>query len=425
MSLEPTQQLWIYLDEGDSQHGRSLAGKVLNALRAAGCPGATVLRGVGGYGSHGVLHSDLIVDIPSHLPLVITCIDRADRIAQVLPTLQEIISEGLIALSPVQVVPLGRRAGGPFPSHLTVADVMTRDVAAVQPQAQVSEIVGLLIDRAVRALPVVDTHSTVIGIITDGDLLARGGTSLPVRLQQLLPLDERAAQVAALRQQPQRAAGIMTPQPITLLSTTPLAQAAAIMAQHNLKRLPVVGEHGQLVGMVSRSDLLKTVAEGLRQRPEEAMALSVGAPCLVSEMMLHDVPTVHPDTPLPETIERLLETAKRRVVVIDDERRVVGIISDGDVLRRARRPVPAGVFARLVSWFGGGGRPEGIEVAAQGRTAASVMSSPVVTLVADAPISEAIRLMMTHKVKRLPVVDRDDRLVGIVGRAAVLSALHE
>lgn len=398
--------------------------RILDTLRAAGCPGATVLRGVGGYGVHGVVHSDLIVDVPGHLPLVITFIDRADRVATVLPTLRELVTEGLIAISPVEVIQHSHREGGPFPRHLTVADVMTRDVARVTTETPVAEVVGLLIDRALRALPVVDAERRVVGIITDGDLLARGGTTLPLRLQQVLPLDERAAQVAALAAQPQQAADLMTRDPVMFPATTPLAQAAAVMADRNLKRLPVVDEQGRLVGMVSRYDLLKTVAEGLRQRPEQPLRLANGASSTVGGLMITDVPTVHRNTPLAETLDRLLETDKRRVIVVDNDQRVVGIITDGDVLRRAARRVQGSALQRLADWFGGGARPEGVEVAAKGRTAAEIMTSPVITVTPETPTAEAIRLMIAHTVKRLPVVDADGRLVGMIGRAAVLSALR-
>ncbi len=423
METGTTQQVWIYIDESDSHRGRSVSQRILNTLRAAGCPGATVLRGVGGFGVHGVVHSDLIVDVPSHLPLVITFIDRADRVAAVLPVLRELVTEGLITITPVEVIQHSRREGGPFPRHLTIADVMTRDVAHVTPETQVAEVVSLLIDRALRALPVVDGEGRVVGIITDGDLLARGGTTLPVRLQQLLPLGERAAQVATLAEQPLRAAELMTRDPVTLTASTPLAQAAAVMADRDLKRLPVVDTTGRLVGMVSRYDLLKTVAEGLRQRPEQPLRLADGTSSTVSGLMITDVPTVHRATPLAETLDLLLETEQRRVIVVDNDRRVIGIITDGDVLRRAARRVQGSALQRLAHWFSGGARPEGLEVAAKGRTAAEIMSSPVVTVTPETPTAEAIQLMMTHKVKRLPVIDADGRLVGMIGRAAVLSAL--
>jgi CBS-domain-containing membrane protein len=321
------------------------------------------------------------------------------------------------------VIQYSHREGGPFPRHLTVADVMTRNVAQVLPDTSVAEVVGLLIDRGLKALPVVDADQRIVGIITDGDLLSRGGTTLPVRLQHLLPLGERAAQVAALAAQPQQAADLMTREPVTLPAATPLAQAAAVMAERNLKRLPVVDDMGRLVGMVSRYDLLKTVAEGLRQRPEQPLRLANGAPTTVGGLMIMDVPTVHRETPLAETLDRLLENEKRRVVVVDDDQHVVGIITDGDVLRRAARRVQEGGLQRLAAWFSGGARPEGLEVEAKGRTAADIMTTPVVTVTPETPTAEAIQLMMAHKVKRLPVVDTVGRLVGMIGRAAVLSAL--
>jgi CBS domain-containing protein len=77
----------------------------------------------------------------------------------------------------------------------------------------------------------------------------------------------------------------------------------------------------------------------------------------------------------------------------------------------------------LAAWFGGGGRPEGLEVAARGRTAADVMTSPVIIIQAGTPIAEAIRVMIAHRIKRLPVVDEQGRLIGLLGRAGVLAAL--
>lgn len=423
MQSEPTQQVWIFFDEGDSVRGRSLTQRILDTLRAAGCPGATILRGVGGYGVHGIVHNDLLVDVSGQLPLIVTFIDRADRVAALLPTLRELVSEGLITITPVTVVHSSQRQGGPFPRHLTVADVMTRDVARVGPETPVARIVALLIDRSIRAVPVVDADQRVIGIITDGDLLSRGATTLPLRLKQQLPLDERAARLEALAAQPQHAAELMTPEPITLPATASLAQAAAVMAEQDLKRLPVVDVAGHLVGMVSRYDLLKTVAEGLRQRPEQPLQLAQGAPTTVAGLMITDVPTVERNTSLAETLDRLLETEQRRVVVVDADRHVVGIITDGDVLRRAGRRIPRGVLQRLAAWFGGGARPEELEVAVKGRSAAEVMTSPVITVTPETPTAEAINVMMTHKIKRLPVVDEAGHLVGLIGRATVLRAL--
>lgn len=416
------QQVWIYIDESDRRHGQPLSNLILELLRRHGCPGATVLRGVAGYGSHNVLHTTMAVDVPSHLPLIITLVDRAERLAKVLPELSELVQEGLITVTPVEVVKATARAGGPFPRHMTVADVMTREVVQIAPGTPIHTIVGLLIDRAVRSLPVVDPSGRVLGILTDGDLLRRGATGLAVALQRELPPGERAIDTTP-DEAPLCAADLMTPDPLVLPMTTTLAQAATVMVEQNLKRIPVVDAAGRLRGMVSRHDLLATVAEGLHERPSEPLQLPAGAPTTVGGLMLTEVPTVHRDTPLAEAIERVLDAAQRRVVVVDERGRVAGIITDGDVLRRAARRLPGGALRRLAGWLTGGERPKELEIEARGRTAAEVMTSPVITVGAGTPVAEAIRLMMAHGVKRLPVIDPDGTLVGLVGRAGLLIAL--
>lgn len=417
------QQVWIFLGESDQWHGRPLSLALLELLKRNGIAGGTVLRGIAGYGAHSFIHTASLVELSSDLPIVVTFVDRADRIARVMPDILEMVREGLITTTPVEVIKYTSRAIGPFPAHLTVADVMTRQVVSVRPDTPVAGIVALLIDRALRSAPVVDAENRVIGIITDGDLLTRGATELPLALQRELSLAERAATIETLAAHPHTAADLMTPDPVTLPETTPLAEAAAVMADRGLKRIPVVDAQQRLIGMVSRSDLLATVAEGLRQRPATPIRQPDGAPKTVGEIMITDVPTVQPDTPLAETLDRLLETDKRRVIVVDGERRVVGIITDGDVIRRAAKRVRPGALRALAAWFGGGARPSGLEVAAEGRTAADVMTSPVVTLPTAAPIADAVRLMMAHKIKRIPIIDTDGRLVGMVGRAGVLAAL--
>jgi CBS domain-containing protein len=98
-------------------------------------------------------------------------------------------------------------------------------------------------------------------------------------------------------------------------------------------------------------------------------------------------------------------------------------ITDGDVLRRAAQRDRSSALRSLLAWLSGDRQHEGIEVAVAGRTAADVMTSPVVTVTPATPVVEAIRLMIAHRIKRLPVVDEQGWLVGLVGRAGVLAAL--
>ena len=185
------QQVWIFLGESDQWHGRPLSLALLELLKRNGIAGGTVLRGIAGYGAHSFIHTASLVELSSDLPILVTFVDRPDRIARVMPDILEMVREGLITTTPVEVIKYTSRAIGPFPAHLTVADVMTRQVVSVRPDTPVAEIVALLIDRALRSAPVVDAENRVIGIITDGDLLTRGATELPLDLMGLVSFWDR------------------------------------------------------------------------------------------------------------------------------------------------------------------------------------------------------------------------------------------
>lgn len=419
------QQVWIFIGESDQWHGRPLSLALLDVLKRNGIAGATVLRGIAGYGAHQFVHTALLVELGSNLPVVVTFVDRPDRVTRVMPEVTTMVAEGLITSMTVDVVKSGSRAVGSFPPHLTVADVMSHDVAYVQPWTPMPEIIARLIDRTLRSIPVIDADRRVVGIITDGDLLRRGATTLPLSLQRELSSTERATLTQAYAERPHTAADLMTADPVTLPVSATLAQVAAIMVERSLKRLPVVDLAGKLVGMVSRYDLLATVAAGLRPMPDETPIPGGPASQTVSDIMIRDVPTVQRDTSLAETLDRMVESSRRRVIVIDDQRHVIGIISDGDLLRRATRAERPGALQTLTAWFGGTPRPHSRELDAAGQTAGDLMSSPVIVLAAHAPITEAIRLMMLHKIKRIPVVDADGRLIGLVGRAGALHALAQ
>ncbi len=423
MNTPSSQQIWIYITESDTHHGRSTAMQIIEALREAGCPGATVLRGVAGYGGTHVLHSELAIEVTSHLPLVITVIDHAERIAALLPTLRGLVQDGMIAITPVEVVHVRHRERDPFPRHLMVGDVMSRTVVSVHPDDSVHTIINLLIERRLRALPVIDAERRVVGIITDGDLLNRGSQGLSVRLQRCLPLNMHVSADEAEGHQPQTAADLMTPKPETLPEQMPLAQAATVMSGHDRKRMPVVGAGGVLVGMVSRYDLLKTVAEGMRQHPDEAIQLPIGAPASIADLMLVTSATVQSDAPVVEVLNALMLSPLRRVVVLDANQEVLGLITDGDVLRRSSRRMQPSALGRLVAWLSLSKAPAAIQVEGYDRVASEIMSCPAITIRADASVAEGVRLMMAHKIKALPVVNVDGMFVGMVNRAGLLAAL--
>ena len=94
----------IYLGERDRHHGASLWSALLEFLRRHGAAGATVIRGVAGYGAHSTIHTTSIVELSSDLPLIVEWIDTEARVDQLLPEIEKMLQGGLITADPVRVI---------------------------------------------------------------------------------------------------------------------------------------------------------------------------------------------------------------------------------------------------------------------------------------------------------------------------------
>jgi PII-like signaling protein len=106
----PGKQLRIFIGESDRWHHRSLADAIVEMLRAEGLAGATVTRGIAGFGANSRIHTAHILRLSEDLPVVIEVIDRSDRIERVLPKLDEMVGEGLVVISDVEIL-LYRHSG--------------------------------------------------------------------------------------------------------------------------------------------------------------------------------------------------------------------------------------------------------------------------------------------------------------------------
>lgn len=114
MKLEGTQQrLTIYIGESDRVGHHSLATEIVHRAHAAGLAGATVFRGVEGFGKSNHLHTTRMLSLSDDLPIAVVIIDRPGAIRAFLEDLDEVVSEGLITVEDVEVVKyVGRDAGG-------------------------------------------------------------------------------------------------------------------------------------------------------------------------------------------------------------------------------------------------------------------------------------------------------------------------
>jgi CBS domain-containing protein len=139
------------------------------------------------------------------------------------------------------------------------------------------------------------------------------------------------------------------------------------------------------------------------------------------QIMTRQVTTVSPDTTIVEAARTMLQNHISGLPVVDTNGRLVGIVSEGDFIRRAeigtqRKP------ARWLRFLLGPGSTAADFVHEHGRKVGEVMTRDPLTIAEDTPLEAIVHLMEKNNVKRLPVM-RDDRIVGIVSRANLLQAV--
>src|SRR5262249_27254289 len=97
------KRLMVFLGQTDHWHHAPLYLAILETLRAAGCAGATVTVGIAGFGPHGHIKTRGFVDVSIDLPVIVTVIDRADRIEGVLPQITAMLAGGVVTVEDVEV----------------------------------------------------------------------------------------------------------------------------------------------------------------------------------------------------------------------------------------------------------------------------------------------------------------------------------
>ena len=139
------------------------------------------------------------------------------------------------------------------------------------------------------------------------------------------------------------------------------------------------------------------------------------------DVMTRHVITVGPDTSIAEAARLMLDNRISGLPVVEGRGRLIGIVTEGDFLRRTE----TGTTRRRSRWLEfliGPGRLADEFVRTHGRKVEDVMTPDPRTVTEDTPLEDAVQLMERNNIKRLPVV-RDDQLVGILSRANLLSAL--
>lgn len=157
-------------------------------------------------------------------------------------------------------------------------EVMTAEVVTVSPETAVAEAVKLMLDRRVSGLPVVDAGGRLVGVITEGDLLARaelGTEKKRSRWLEFLFGPGRSATDFVLSHG-LKVDEVMTRTPLTCAPTAGLDEVVGLMTEKRVKRVPVVAD-GKLVGVVSRADVLRALSGAFAAQPPSPDAIDDAA----------------------------------------------------------------------------------------------------------------------------------------------------
>jgi CBS-domain-containing membrane protein len=287
----------------------------------------------------------------------------------------------------------GIRVDGQAPREWTKEQTMkvkavmqTRNLAWVGPEDSIAAAIEIMSRSGARDLPVVQ-HRRVVGVLGERDLL---------RHRAQADEERDSDPVATIMSTP---AEVVDPE-------VEVAAAAALMLEKDVSCLPVV-DNGELVGLVTPADLLSL----------RAAAVAAGTPAGSTsreprvEVAMHRDPfSLPPNAPLVEGIGIMVDQGVRHVPVVDEDRKVVGILSDRDVRTAIGDPLEA-LHGDL---------PEVEDLKISG-----VMTLDVKTVRETAPLSEAAQHFIDEPIGALPVVDADERLVGMVSYADVIWALEE
>jgi CBS domain-containing protein len=152
-------------------------------------------------------------------------------------------------------------------------DVMTSRVVTIDAEASVQTAAKLMAEHGISALPVVDREKRVIGMVSEGDLLHRTETGTDQRRAWWLDLLSSTNELAGdyVKSHGSRVGDVMTRDVVSVTEETPVADIAILLDTNRIKRVPVLN-HGRLVGIVSRANLVRALAMTITQAPSEADA---------------------------------------------------------------------------------------------------------------------------------------------------------
>jgi CBS domain-containing protein len=287
-------------------------------------------------------------------------------------------------------------------------------------------VVRLLLSSTFTGVPVVDEQDRPVGVISQTDLIYRA--KMPMRLALMANTEPETVDMILKSLSEMTAEAIMTQPDVHIHEDALLTDAVNLMLEKNVKRLLVVDAWGKLSGIVSRMDVFRTIT---REAPDWKAVrkgeIMLADAHFVSDVMRRDTQTVQPETPVEEVLHMIDADDIQRVAVVDEAGRLLGLISDRNLLSAFSDDQP-GIWqylTRFIAFSEKGKRQKALRDRLRSRKAGEVMKKDVVSVREDAFIEDAIQIMTEKGFKRLPVVDEDGIYQGMINRDSLLRAGFE
>lgn len=417
------QRVRIYLSRDDQWEGGARYLAILEQLRRSGATGATALQGLAGFGP-GQRSRLAAPDRPDqHQPVVIEWVDRAERVARLLPLLDSLLGDSLVTIEEIPVYRATLRARGPFAADNTVGDVMRSPAPQIAHDAPLSAAIAAMGEGRLTTLPVVDPDGRLAGLITAQELAWRAGLRLPLNLLPALEPAERDAALAPLIGRAAR--DVMNLEPASVSASSALPEALVRMVEWGYSQVPVVDHDGRLAGLLSDEDVLRAALGQTHGSQDEANPLAPSvrdaeAPVTVGLVMQTVVAFGRLEQRLGQALPQLLAAPGQPLLVIDAAGRLAGTLDIAAALGALAAEGRAALLAALQR-----PQPSPLTLPDSDRGLAELVAPAPPTIGPEASLLAAAHRLLELGAERLPVVAADGVLLGIIARGGLVRALMQ
>jgi|GEM_PF-71933 len=415
---DSVQRVRVYLSRDDQWEGGARYLALLDLLRRSGATGATALQGLAGFGP-GQRSRPGTLDRPDqHQPVVIEWVDRVERVARLLPLLDDLIGDALVTVEDVPVYRALLRARGPFAVDNSVGAIMRSPAPSILADAPLSAALASLRADELAALPVIDAEGRLVGLITAQELAWRAGLRLPYRLLDRLAPAERDTMLAPLVGRV--AQDVMSVEPRSVGVNSPIPQALVTMVEWGYEQVPVVDRAGHLAGLLGHDDVLRAAVEHAAEA-EAGAVRDAEPPTSVRLVMQTATHQMVVGQTLSLALAQLLESPERPLLVVDAAGRLVGALELAGILDGLQGEERAALLAAIQ-------RPQPTPAAAlpgAGQSLEGFVTPDQPAIEPEATLLAAARRLLELRAERLAVVDPEGVLLGIIARGGLIRALMQ